>query len=86
MDRSPWYAFGNALPYLDSIVYHIVEDFDTELAMFKAGETDVHGVLGEEYAVLEAAGGGGELHHLPARTVVRHHVPHVQPKSWLRML
>ena len=53
MDRSPWYAFGNALPYLDSIVYHIVEDFDTELAMFKAGETDVHGVLGEEYESLK---------------------------------
>ena len=53
MDRSPWYAFGNALPYLDSIVYHIVSDFDSELAMFKAGEADVHGVLGEEYESLK---------------------------------
>ncbi len=61
--RNPSYwlqdAAGNALPYLDTIVYHIVDGFETELAMFKAGETDVHGVLGEEYAdlmPLEAAG------------------------------
>ena len=53
MDRSPWDVFGNALPFLDAVVYHIVPDFDTELAMFKAGETDVHGVLGEEYESLE---------------------------------
>ena len=53
MDRSPRDVFGNALPYLNSIVYHIVSDFDTELAMFKAGETDVHGVLGEEYESLK---------------------------------
>ena len=46
-------AAGNSLPYLDSIAYHIVPDFETELAMFKAGETDIHGVLGEEYASLK---------------------------------
>ena len=55
--RNPNYwlkdAVGNALPYLDSIAYHIVPDFETELAMFKSGETDVHGVLGEEYASLK---------------------------------
>ena len=55
--RNPTYwlkdAAGNGLPYLDSIVYHIVPDFETELAMFKAGETDVHVVLGEEYASLK---------------------------------
>ncbi len=45
-------AAGNSLPYLDAIVYHIVEDFETELEMFKDGVTDVHGVLGEEYAHL----------------------------------
>ena len=54
--RNPNYwlkdAAGNALPYLDAVVYHIVADFETELAMFKAGETDSHGVLGEEYAGL----------------------------------
>ena len=51
--RNPNYwlkdAQGNALPYLDTIIYHIVEDFETEFAMFNAGQTDVHGVLGEEY-------------------------------------
>ncbi|MDE2930870.1 MAG: ABC transporter substrate-binding protein [Chloroflexota bacterium] len=55
--RNPNYwlkdAAGNSLPYLDSIVYHIVEDFETELEMFKAGETDAHGVLGEEYEHLK---------------------------------
>ncbi len=44
---------GNPLPYLDEIVYVIVPDLETELAKFKAGESDVHGVLGEEFAELE---------------------------------
>jgi peptide/nickel transport system substrate-binding protein len=45
-------AAGNSLPYLDSIVYHIVEDFETELEMFKDGVSDAHGILGEEYEQL----------------------------------
>lgn len=44
---------GRSLPYLDKIVQLIVPDLETELAKFKAGETDVHGVLGEEFAELE---------------------------------
>ena len=44
---------GNPLPYLDEIVQVIVPDLETELARFRAGEADVHGVLGEEYAELE---------------------------------
>ena len=44
---------GNPLPYLDEIVRVIVPDFETELAKFRAGEADVHGVLGEEFAELE---------------------------------
>ena len=44
---------GNPLPYLDEIVHVIVPDLAAELASFKAGESDVHGVLGEEYAELE---------------------------------
>ena len=44
---------GNALPYLERIVRLIVPDLETELAQFRAGETDVHGVLGEEFAELE---------------------------------
>ena len=53
MARSPNYWLtdgeGNRLPYLDSVVHIIVEDLDAELASFLAGESDVHGVLGEEY-------------------------------------
>ncbi len=44
---------GNRLPYLDRVVHNIVEDLDDELESFLAGESDVHGVLGEEYADLE---------------------------------
>ena len=44
---------GNPLPYLDEIVRVIVPDLETELAKFRAGEADVHGVLGEEFAELE---------------------------------
>ncbi len=55
--RNPDYwmrdSTGNSLPYLDEIFYLLVEDFDEELALFQDGETDAHGVLGEEYPVLE---------------------------------
>ena len=44
---------GNGLPYLDEIVHIIVPDLETELIQFRAGETDVHGVLGEDFATLE---------------------------------
>ncbi len=44
---------GNSLPYLDQVVHVIVPDLDTELEKFLAGEADVHGVLGEEFANLE---------------------------------
>ena len=63
LQRNPNYwlqdAAGSRLPYLDTISAIIVSDFETELAMFQAGETDLHGVLGEEFAdlkPLEAAG------------------------------
>ena len=55
--RNPDYwmrdSAGNSLPYLDEIVYLIVETLEEELTLFQAGETDAHGVLGEEYPVLE---------------------------------
>ena len=55
--RNPDYwltdAEGNRLPYLDEIVHIIVPDLAAELARFRAGETNVHGVLGEEFARLE---------------------------------
>ena len=44
---------GNTLPYLDRIVHTIVPDLEAELDKFVAGESDVHGVLGEELADLE---------------------------------
>ncbi len=55
--RNPDYwlrdAAGNPLPYLDSVNIKYVPDFDAELELFLAGEVDVHGVLGEEYADLK---------------------------------
>ena len=57
MRRNPNYWLkddeGNSLPYLDEIVHIIVPDLEAELAKFLAGESDVHGVLGEEFAELE---------------------------------
>ena len=57
MRRNPEYWLkddaGNSLPYLDEIVHVIVPDLETELTKFLAGESDVHGVLGEEFAGLE---------------------------------
>ena len=44
---------GNKLPYIEKLVDIVVPDFDAELAAFIAGETDVHGVLGEELERLE---------------------------------
>ena len=57
LQRNPNYWLqdeeGNHLPYLDEVIYHIVPDFAAELAAFQSGETDYHGVLGEEYATLK---------------------------------
>ncbi len=57
MRRNPNYWLkddeGNSLPYLDEIVHIIVPDLEAELAKFLAGESDVHAVLGEEFAELE---------------------------------
>ena len=57
MGRNPDYWLkddaGNSLPYLDEIVHTIVPDLEAELAKFLAGESDTHGVLGEELSELE---------------------------------
>ncbi len=57
MRRNPDYWLkddaDNDLPYLDEIVHVIVPDLETELSIFLAGGSDVHGVLGEELAGLE---------------------------------
>ena len=55
--RNPDYwmrdSAGNSLPYIDEIVYLVVDTLEEELDLFQAGETDAHGVLGEEHPVLE---------------------------------
>ena len=57
LQRNPNYwlkdAAGNRLPYLDKIIRLLVPDLAAELAKFQAGETDLHGVLGEEFADLK---------------------------------
>ena len=52
---------GNSLPYLDKIVHLIVPDLETELAKFKDGEADIHGVSGEEFAELEPLQAEGDF-------------------------
>ena len=71
---------GNRLPYLEKIVNIVVPDFDAELAAFIAGETDVHGVLGEELERLEPLTERGQLHHPQARAAVRVHPGRIQPE------
>ena len=54
LKRNPDYwkadSEGQQLPYLDSIVHVIVPDIEAALAAFRAGETDVFGVPGRDYA------------------------------------
>ena len=55
--RNPNYwltdSAGNRLPYLQEVRYQIVDGLADELPKFRSGETDVHGVLGEEFATLD---------------------------------
>ena len=57
MRRNPDYWMkddaGNRLPYLDRVVHVIVPALEEELLRFRAGESDYHGVLGEELVALE---------------------------------
>ena len=56
-ERNPDYWLvddaGGRLPYLDRVEQLIVEDLEDELALFRDGTTDFHGVLGEEFALLD---------------------------------
>jgi len=58
LNRNPDYWLkdeaGNGLPYLNKIIRLIVPDLETDLARFKDGEADTHGVLGREFAELES--------------------------------
>ena len=44
---------GNALPYLDQVVYLVVQDIAAAVLKFQAGETDILGVTGDQYPVLK---------------------------------
>jgi len=44
---------GNPLPYLDGMIILIVPNQDTELLKFQAGEIDVYGMRGADYATLK---------------------------------
>ena len=44
--------WGRQLPYLEEFVIEFVDDLDTGLARFIAGETDVWGLRGKDYGVL----------------------------------
>ena len=65
LQRNPNYwlkdAAGNRLPYLDKIIRLLVPDLAAELAKFQAGETDLHGVLGEEFADLKPLEAEGDF-------------------------
>jgi peptide/nickel transport system substrate-binding protein len=56
MKKNPNYyredQWGQQLPYLDELVYTIVEDQDTMFAKYLAGETDFHPLRGEEFSEL----------------------------------
>ena len=56
-ERNPSYwktdADGQRLPYLDQVVHVVVVDLEDELTLFRDGTSDFHGVLGEEYALLD---------------------------------
>lgn len=57
LKRNPRYwqkdSQGRQLPYLDGIQILIVPDLNASTLKFQAGETDVHTVRGEDYAVLK---------------------------------
>ena len=47
---------GNFLPYLDEVVYTIVEDLDEELERFKSGASDYIGIRGADFKELKTLG------------------------------
>lgn len=56
MERNEYYwetdENGTPLPYLDELVYQILEDQDTMLQRFIAGDVDSYGVRGEDFSEL----------------------------------
>ena len=69
LERNPHYwkvdAAGQALPYVDELVFLLVPSEDAQVIRFKAGETDlITRLSAENFAVLERGRGGRAL---PAR-------------------
>ncbi len=57
LKRNPHYwkkdSDGNALPYLDRIIYLIVQSQDVELLKFQRGEIDFYAMRGSDYPILK---------------------------------
>lgn len=57
LKRNPNYwkfdAQGNRFPYLDRIIYVIVQSQDVELLKFQRGEIDYYGMRGSDYPILK---------------------------------
>jgi len=55
--RNPLYwkrdAEGNRLPYLDEIVYLVVQDLNADFLRFRNGETDFTNIRGEDFPILK---------------------------------
>lgn len=62
-EKDEW---GQALPYLDEIVFRIIPDQDTQLTAFLNGEIDFLGVRGEDYAIVveEKSNVGFEMYNV----------------------
>jgi len=57
MKRNPSYwqkdDEGNALPYLDKMIYLIVQSQDVELLKFQRGEIDYYALRGSDFPILK---------------------------------
>ncbi|MBN2097876.1 MAG: ABC transporter substrate-binding protein [Candidatus Omnitrophica bacterium] len=57
LERNPKYwrrdQAGNQLPYLDQVIYLIVQSEDTALLKFQEGELDYYGLRGSDYPILK---------------------------------
>ncbi|MFQ6048694.1 MAG: ABC transporter substrate-binding protein, partial [Phycisphaerae bacterium] len=57
LKRNPYYwrrdAAGQRLPYLDEIVYLVVQDLNADLLRFQNGETDATAIRGQDFPILK---------------------------------
>ena len=76
-EKDEW---GQQLPYLDEFVIEFVEDQDTNLARFIAGETDAMGAARRGLRRAGRAAGVRQLPDLQRRSRLQHPVHHLQPE------